>query len=116
LTYNVIEMEIGTHEGGTTMALLDTPRFSTDQFSFDGGCEFSCDVSDLGYSPLGRTFDDACDCGLTLVSANTGMAIRFSEIHSEFGEDGLLYTDLAPVGPPANDPNLRILRVRLYND
>lgn len=96
------------------MAVLQPTPVSTRQFSFDQTTQtFTAEVSDLGRDfRFGRVYDDACDAGLTLVSARSGSQIVFCVEHEERDSEGdLLYWVLRPVSR-----QYRHLTVRLYND
>jgi hypothetical protein len=82
---------------------------------------FSAEASDLAPisshngSLFGRVYDDACDEGLTLVSARTGREIVFVVEHVERDREGeLLFWELLPA-----DLGVRHstgFKLRVYND
>jgi hypothetical protein len=76
---------------------------------------FIAEMSDLG--SFDRVYDDACDEGLTLVSANRpGEQIVFAVTRVERDADGdLMYWDLIPAQP---QPAARgcTFGVRVFND
>lgn len=93
------------------MSVLKPSRVSTDAFTFIPERNvFVAEASDL--PPFERVFDDACDEGLTLVSAKTGREIVFA-VHREVsnGEGELLYWELR-----AATPNESAVTVRVFND
>lgn len=91
--------------------ILSPTRVSTDRFTFVASQSlFVSEASDL--PPLGRVYDDACDEGLTLVSAKTGREIVFAVNHVERDREGdVLYWDLKPV--PGES---QVWTVRIFND
>lgn len=95
------------------MALLNPKPVSTNRFTYHSGtATFVAEASDLGRDPFGRVWDDACDIGLTLVSARTGAQVVFAVAgEARDGEGDLLYWDLLPA-----DRNAPALKVRVYND
>lgn len=94
--------------------LLNPAPVSTARFQWDGQ-RFSAEISDL--PGFGRVYDDACDEGLTLVSARRpGEQIVFAVTHIERDREGdLLYWDLAPAfGQPTAWSCT--FTVRVFND
>lgn len=74
------------------MALLTPSQVSTDRFTYNARDKrFSAEISDLGRGfTFGRVYDDACDVGLTLVSARTGRTMVFSVLDEERDREGEL--------------------------
>lgn len=96
------------------MGLLHPPRVSTDRFHYDAATgTFMADASDLSDLRLGRVYDDACDEGLTLVSATTGTELVYA-VHQEHRdrEGELLFTELRP----APGQTSHRFRMAIYND
>lgn len=96
------------------MILRPTP-VSTDRFTYERATGiFAAELSDFGRGfRLGQVYDDACDVGLTLVSAKTGRGIVFSVYQEQRDRDGdLQWIDLEP----ADVRERGVARVRLYND
>lgn len=53
--------------------------------------EFTAEISDLGRGfNFGRVYDDACDVGVTVVSARTGREIVFAVEHEDRDREGEL--------------------------
>ncbi len=120
------------------MAVLTPKPVSTARFTYVPGDRlFVAEASDFAGGPFGRVYDDACDEGLTLVSARTGRQVVFAVTHIEVDrrEGELLYWDLEPAPGQARlagDPgtiteyaggrlavrtdDLSGVRVRVYND
>lgn len=91
--------------------ILTPAQVSTDRFTYDGATNtFIADASDL--PPFGRVYADACDVGLTLVSAKSGCSVVFAVSREERdGEGELLYTELR-----AASGEWRYGTVRVFND
>lgn len=81
--------------------ILKPAPISTSRFTYDKrNNRFIACASDLGPAPFGRVFDDACDEGLTLVSARTGHEVVFVVQHEGRNADGeLTYWELSPAAP-----------------
>jgi hypothetical protein len=97
------------------MSVLHPTPVSTDRFTFSAAEGlFVAELSDLGRNfRFGQIYDDACDVGLTLVSAKSGREIVFAVEHEERDREGdLLWIDLAPVR--GQSPGC--WKVRLFND
>jgi hypothetical protein len=57
---------------------LTLVEHSSDQFTFDASDEtFTACASDLNNRHLERIYDDACDVGLAIKSAKTGVVITY---------------------------------------
>lgn len=69
--------------------------------------------SDLGRD-FERVWDDACDVGLTVVSAMNGRETVYAVEHEERHDGDILYWDLRPVARV--NPLLPAPAVRVYND
>lgn len=95
------------------MTVLRPSPVSTNRFTYISADRmFVAEASDL--PEFGRVYDDACDVGLTLISARTGKEMVVTVNHTERDQaDGeFLYWDLVPADlrmPPA-------FTVRVYND
>lgn len=90
--------------------LLKPASVSTNRFSYWHGM-FVAEASDL--PAFSRVWDDACDVGLTLVSARTGREIVCAVDHIERDLEGeTRWWDLKPIN--YNERNL--FNVRVYND
>lgn len=104
-------MEANTTEGNAmqTQTLKPCP-VSTSLFTRGTNGVYVAEMSDLPYG-LGRVYDDACDEGLTLVSARTGREVVMvvSDVRTRDGE--LEYLELTPAHRYA--PSIVI---HLYND
>lgn len=96
------------------MILKPTP-ISSDRFTYDAGSfMFVIEASRLHGLSLGRVYDDACDVGLTLVSARSGHEIVFAVSEETRDADGdLIATILRPVR--GNRNNLP-LTIHILND
>lgn len=83
---------------GSTMNVLKPKPVSTRQFFYSAEHrQFVGEISST--NGLGRVYDDACDEGLTLVSARTGVEVTFVVDHTERSADGeLMWWLLKPVG------------------
>lgn len=92
--------------------ILRPAPVSTDRFTYIAARnEFVADASDL--PQLARVFDDACDVGLTLVSAKTGREVVFAVKHEERDREGdLLWLELGP----ATTHRHFYGTVRIFND
>lgn len=93
--------------------LLHPPATPSSQLSWDGGrLEYVGEASST--RGFGRVYADACDEGLTLVSATTGHSVVLVVTHEERDAEGdTLFWLLEPV------PTARVksaFRVRLFND
>lgn len=95
------------------MSVLKPAPVSSARFTWVPGDRlFVADASDLPRELFGRVYDDACDVGLTLVSAKTGEEIVFAvDREKRDGEGDLLYWTLAPA-----DGRDRGFKVRIFND
>lgn len=102
------------------MAVLTPNSYSTDRFTYvPAERMFVAEASDLDRpEPFGRVYDDACDEGLTLVSARTGTRVVFAVDHVQRDREGeLMYWDLTPAPYlRAGRADLSGVRVRVYND
>lgn len=64
--------------------------------------------------PFGRVYDDACDEGLTVVSAHTGREVVFVVEDTVYSDDGeLVCWDLRPAARDLRDNGFRL---RVFND
>lgn len=98
------------------MALLTPNPVSTSRFTYDPASrKFVAEASDLGRGePFGRVYDDACDVGLTLVSATTGRSIVFAVARENRDREGEVVSwDLVPAFYQSHG---RGLTVRVFND
>lgn len=93
--------------------ILRPAPISTRQFSYDRKRYlFTAEISST--AGLGRVYDDACDEGLTLVSARTGTEMVFVvEFVSRDAEGDILFWYLRPV---SNSTRNRSLRIKLLNN
>lgn len=72
------------------------------------------DISDT--NGFGRVFDDACDEGLTLVSAVTGCQVVFAVDRTFYDSEGnITHWGLVAVGGDAYS-SLRAITVTIFND
>lgn len=92
------------------MILRPSP-ISTSAFTYVEG-KFVAEASSL--PPFGRVWDDACDTGLTLISARTGREVVCAVEREERDGDGdLLWEELVPV----HSSGARgAFTVRVFND
>lgn len=90
------------------MAILTPTRVSTERFTYDPASRiFVAEASDL--PRLSPVYDDACDFGLTLVSAKTGKEVVFQEERNVYdGEGELVATVLGPVNARELAPGTEI--------
>ena len=101
------------------MTILKPAPVSTRQFSWHGQ-EFEYVGEMSSTNGFGQVYDDACDEGLTLVSARTGQEVVFVVDHVERDADGdVRFWLLRPVGRserPLNQPTIFQTKIRLFND
>lgn len=96
--------------------ILHPKPYSTRKFLLIDGV-FVAEASDLARIDeelFGLVYDDACDAGLTLVSAKTGREVVYVIVDEKRRDGDLLYYDLLPA-------DLRERReiptsVRIFND
>lgn len=96
------------------MSVLRPTPVSSDRFTYSAdGNLLVAEASDLGRHPFGQVYDDACDEGLTVISARTGREVVYavSSVHRDT-EGDLTHWDLRPVAP--GDVGLPTLRI--FND
>lgn len=86
---------------------------STDRFNYIASDNtFVADASDL--NGFGRVYDDACDLGVTLVSAKTGREVVFVvTAERRDGEGEILFWELRPA---TLDTRRSPGTVQIYND
>lgn len=96
------------------MTILQPAPVSTRQFFYDASnAEFVGEASST--NGFGRVYDDACDEGLTLISARTGVAVTFVIDQTHRNEEGeVLYWRLVPVATSKGE--IPFVYVRLFND
>jgi hypothetical protein len=112
IVYDVVIDEMEIEE--ITMTVLTPARTSTRQLSWQAADRvYAGEISST--NGLGRVFDDACDEGLTLVSARTGREMVFMVDHvTRDEEDGtILVWTLIPVNRA--DRQL-VTSIQLFND
>lgn len=96
------------------MNILNPPSHSTRLFTWVPETnELVCDISDLPRPVMGQVYDDACDLGMTLVSARTGKEIVVAVDAEVYDSEGDLQAwILRPVRCGAVVP----FQVRIFND
>lgn len=98
------------------MTVLTPTPVSTERFRYDAANRlFTVEASDIGLGhglEFERVFDDACDVGLSLISAKTGQVIACAIEHEELREGDTLYWDLRPAERKDRD----LFTVRIFND
>lgn len=90
--------------------LLNPTPISSSMFSFKNN-KFVAELSDLGNPRLERVYDDAADCGFSIVSEKTGKSAVFAfDGYDYSGEEvaGLLFKCVTP--------GLKQLKALLIND
>ena len=91
------------------MLLKPTPICSS-RFSFKDN-NFVAEISDLGNRSLERVYDDAADCGFTIISKKTGKAAVFAFIGTDGSDE-----DVAGFLFQCVTPGLKQLKALLIND
>lgn len=85
---------------------------SSRQFNWNGETDtYSAEMSELG--GFGRVYEDACDEGLTIVSALTGTEVVFAVDHTETRDGEVVAWHLVPVTPVGTG---RTVKVVVWND
>lgn len=98
------------------MTLLKPSPVSTDSLMYIVADKlFVSEISNFGKGfNFERVYDDACDVGMTLVSARTGDAVVFAVTGEQRDADGdLMYWTLEPAPYQRNRPTCT---VHIYND
>ena len=102
------------------MTILHPPATPTSQLTFMS--DMRAWVGEISSTHgFGRVYDDACDEGMTLVSARTGTEVVYVIDHEERASDGeVTAIVLVPAGPHQQSKVTtslgRVIRVRLFND
>ena len=94
--------------------ILSPAPVSSRPFSYIDGM-LVADLSDLGRDfRFGRVWDDACDVGLTVISARTGRKVVYVIENEQRDREGeLQYIELRPASRFESDD---LPAVRLFND
>jgi len=96
--------------------MLKPTRVNSNQFSYNAGNgKFVAEISDFGPDfQFGRVYDDACDEGLTLVSARTQRDLVFVIERREVDDEGdLIAWHLVPASGQEGMPKCSMI---IFND
>ena len=86
----------------------DVHAFDSYEFTFKNNV-LSAEASTLCYRDSYRIYDDACDVGIAIRSARTGVVVRFYESRTDSDRDGDVSGCARQDGPNSHRTQLRAM-------